>query len=93
MLNWLAPRIIGFAAGVHELELSLSSKAMRVASHPKLASMLKHELSTYEVYFRFQLPGKALATLEFPTRQVFTGPTGSFAKGIKVKNKSQNKKV
>ena len=54
MLNWLAPCIIDFAAGVRSLELSLSSKAMLVASHPKLASMLKHELSTYSI--EFQIP-------------------------------------
>ena len=49
VLDRIAPCILDFAAGVHELELSLSSKAMLVASHPKLAKMLQHEFATYNI--------------------------------------------
>ena len=54
VLNRLAPSIIDFAEGVNSLELSVSSKVMLIASHPKLASLLKHEFSTYNI--QFQIP-------------------------------------
>ena len=54
VLNRIAPCILDFAAGVKELGLSLSDKAMLVASHPKLAKMLQHEFSAHSI--QFQIP-------------------------------------
>ena len=56
VLNRLAPCILDFAKGVKELELSLSSKAMLVASHPKLAKMLQHELANHDIEFKIPKP-------------------------------------
>ena len=56
VLNRLAPCILDFAKGVKELELSLSSKAMLVASHPKLAKMLQHEFANHGIEFQIPKP-------------------------------------
>ena len=55
VLNRIAPCILDFASGVKEIGLSLSDKAMLVASHPKLALMLKAEFAKYGI--EFQIPG------------------------------------
>ena len=56
VLNRLAPCVLDFAKGVKELELSLSSKAMLVASHPKLAKMLQHEVANHGVELQIPEP-------------------------------------
>ena len=56
VLNMLTPCILDFAKGAKELELSLSSKAMLVASHPKLAKMLQHEFANHGIELQIPKP-------------------------------------
>ena len=76
VLNRLAPCILDFAKGVKELELSLSRKAMLVASHPKLAKMLQHEFANHSIELQIGKPKMGLVIWASLTLQEYIDQIG-----------------